>query len=67
MTEHATDTLIAPDPRELLKNAEHTTVFQDVANQICSESTRNGVDPYWTDRERDWGALRHKVVGHEFE
>jgi hypothetical protein len=67
MTEYENDTMIAPDPRELFKNATQTTVFQDVAREICNESTRYGTDPYWAGRERDWGALRHKVVGHEFE
>jgi len=59
--------LLALDPRELLKDAENTTIFQDVAEEVQEDAFKNGFDPDIKQKQADWAFLKNKTPGFEFE
>ena len=57
---------IAPDPRELLRGAENTRIFQEAAEEVLKDSFKNGVDLDIERQRSDWAFLRNKTPGYEY-
>jgi len=50
---------------EFFRNAQPTTILEDVRREMAEERARTLIDPYALRQMQDWSYLNGKVVGAE--